>query len=71
MGENGVDIVNPVGNSHSKWAGLLKAVVSPNGVLIQVSRIAWIWLPDQALVEGSPEDVRKLLAENVGDSSVP
>jgi hypothetical protein len=71
MDENGVDIVGPVSNSHSKWAGLLKAVVHPNGVLIQVSRIAWIWLPDQALVEGSPEDVRKLLAENVGDSSVP
>jgi membrane protein implicated in regulation of membrane protease activity len=65
MDENGVDVVGPVSNSHSKWAGLLKAVVHPNGVSIQVSRISWIWLPDQALVEGSPEDVRKLLAENV------
>jgi hypothetical protein len=27
-----------------------------------------VWLPDQALIEGSPADVRKLLAENVKDS---
>jgi hypothetical protein len=31
--------------------------------------LAMVWLPDQALIEGSPDDVRKLLAENVRDCS--
>jgi hypothetical protein len=68
MDENGVDMVGPVGNSQVHWAGILRNVAQPNGVLIQFSRLAWIWLPDSALTEGTAPDVRKLLAENVKDA---
>jgi hypothetical protein len=49
--------------------GTLVPLVYPNGVLLKFSRLSGIWLPDCALIEGSAEDVRKLLAENVKDSS--
>ena len=68
MDENGVDVVAENSNSHSKWAGMLPPLAYPHGVLIKFSRLSGIWLPDQALIEGSPDDVRKLLAENVKDS---
>ena len=68
MDESGVDVVGEAGNSHAKWAGILPPAVHPNGVLVKFSRFAMIWLPDRALVAGSPDDVRKLLAENVKDS---
>jgi hypothetical protein len=68
MDENGVDAVGEAGNSHAKWSGILRPVVHPNGVMVKFSRFAVIWLPDRALVEGSPDDVRKLLAENVKES---
>jgi hypothetical protein len=67
MDENGVDVVGEAGNSHGNWSGILPPTVSPNGVLFKFSRFAVIWLPDEALVEGSPDDVRKLLEENVKD----
>lgn len=63
MDENGVDMTGEMGNSHSKWPGLLKSVSRPDGVLIQFSRLTWIWLPDSALVEGSAAEVRQLLAD--------
>jgi hypothetical protein len=68
MDENGVDIVGAAGNSHSKWMLMLPPAIRANGVLVRFSKLGWIWLPDQALIEGSPEDVRKLLAENLKDS---
>ena len=65
MDESGVDVVGEAGNSHAKWSGILPPAVYPDGVMVKFSRFAVIWLPDRALVEGSPDDVRKLLAENV------
>lgn len=68
MDESGVDVVGESGNSHAKWSGILPPVVHPNGVVVKFSRFAIVWLPDRALVEGSPEDARKLLSDNVKDS---
>ena len=65
MDENGVDVVDKNGNSHSKWTGIPMPVIYPHGVLLKFSRLSGIWLPDQALIEGSATDVRKLLTENV------
>jgi hypothetical protein len=61
-------VVGEAGNSHAKWPGILPPVVYPDGVMVKFSRFALIWLPDRALVEGSPGDVRILLAENVKES---
>jgi hypothetical protein len=69
MDENGVDVVAENSNSHSNWAGILPSLVYPHGVLLKFSRLSGIWLPDSALTEGSPDDVRKLLTENVKDSA--
>jgi hypothetical protein len=68
MDENGVDMVGETGNSYSKWMLMLPPAIFTNGVLVRFTRLGWIWLPDQALIEGSPDDVRRLLAENVRDS---
>ena len=71
MDENGIDAQGILGNSHLNWPAMLKPAIYPNGVLIKFSRTNVVWLPDQSLVEGSPADVRQLLATNVkaGNSS--
>lgn len=69
MNVQGVDIDAVQGNSHLKWSAMLQPTICPHGVLIKFSRLAALWLPDYALTEGSPADVRKLLAENVKDSA--
>jgi hypothetical protein len=69
MNEQGVDMEGANGNSHLKWSAMLQPAIYADGVLIKFSRFAMVWLPDQALIEGSPADVRSLLAENVKDSS--
>jgi hypothetical protein len=68
INEQGVDIDGALGNSHLKWPAMLQPAIYPQGVLIRFSRLAAFWLPDQALTEGSPADVRHLLAENIGKS---
>jgi hypothetical protein len=67
MDESGVNVVGEARNSHAKWSGILPPAVYRNGVLFKFSRFAVIGLPDEALVEGSSDDVRRLLAENVKD----
>lgn len=68
MDENGVDVVGENGNSHSNWTGMPIPLIYPHGVLLKFSRLSGIWLPDQALIEGSAADVRKLLTQNVKNS---
>jgi hypothetical protein len=68
MDENGIDIVGALGNSHRKWEAMLPPAITPDGVLIELFRVSGMWLPDRALVEGSPSDVRQLLAANVNAS---
>ena len=67
LDENGVDVVSKNSHSHSTWPAWSVPVVYPNGVLMKMSRLSGIWLPDNALIEGLPADVRTLLAENVND----
>jgi len=68
MSDQGVDIEGANGNSHLKWSAMLQPVIYPDGALIKFSRLSMLWLPDLALIDGSPTDVRNLLAENVTDS---
>jgi hypothetical protein len=68
MNDQGLDMEGANGNSHLKWSAMLQPAIYADGVLIKFSRFAMVWLPDEALIEGSPADVRKLLAENVKDS---
>lgn len=34
---------------------------------VKLSRLSMLWLPDQSLFEGTPAEVRQLLADNVKD----
>jgi len=68
MDENGIDLLGALGNSHLKWLAVLQPAIYANGVLIKLSRVSMLWLPDRSLIEGAPVDVRKLLAENVKES---
>jgi hypothetical protein len=65
MDDQGIDTSSALGTSHLKWAIMLPPAIYPDGVLIKLSRVSMIWLPDQALVEGTPAEVRQLLAANV------
>jgi hypothetical protein len=69
MDGNGVDTVGEAGNLHAKWLGIIPPTIYPYGVMVKFSRFAMIWLPDNALIEGSPDDVRRLLADNVKDAT--
>ena len=66
----GVDIDGAHGNSHLKWSALLRPAIYPQGVLIRFPRVTGLWLPDKALIEGLPADVRKLLSENISDTVI-
>lgn len=67
MDANGIDTLGAFGHSHLKWVAVLKPAIYSNGVLIKLSRLSMLWLPDQYLLEGTPADVRQLLADNVKD----
>jgi len=65
MDDREIYIENANGNSHLKWAAMLQPAVHPDGVLLKFPRLSVVWLPDQALIEGSPDEVGKLLADNL------
>jgi hypothetical protein len=67
MDTSGINTLGAFGNSHLKWEAVLKPAIYSNGVLIKLSRLSMLWLPDQYLLEGTPADVRQLLADNVKD----
>ena len=69
MSDQGVDIEGVHVTSHLKWSAMLKPAIYPDGALISFSRVAALWLPDHALIEGSTTDVRSLLAEHANESA--
>jgi hypothetical protein len=69
MDETGVDTVTPVSNAHLRWAGVSAAIIYAGGVLLRMQTRTYLWLPDVALIQGSPGDVRGLLADHVKDRS--
>jgi hypothetical protein len=69
MDANGIDTLGAFGNSHLKWVAVLKPAIYSNGVLVKLSRLSMLWLPDHCLCEGTPAQVRQLLADNVKDSN--
>ena len=69
MDETGVDSVTPVSNAHLQWAGVSAAIIYAGGVLLRMQTRTYLWLPDVALIQGSPGDVRGLLADHVKDRS--
>jgi hypothetical protein len=69
MDENGIDLSGANGNSQLKWSALLKPTIYSNGALIKFTRFSMLWLPDQSLIEGTPAQVRQLLAENVKEGA--
>jgi hypothetical protein len=69
MDKNGFDIVGVNSTSHSNWIAMPVPLIRANGVFLKLSRLSGIWLPDNVLSEGTPEDVRALLAENISDAA--
>ena len=65
MDEGGVDSVGAYSNGHIQCAGIVRAVLYPKGVLLKISRVLYIWLPDQLLTDGLPTDVRQLVTNHV------
>lgn len=63
MDESGIGIVGALLTSHLKWEALrYRPAVRPDGVLLKLAKTSGVWLPDRALTEGTPSDVRQLLA---------
>jgi hypothetical protein len=48
---------------------MLQPAIYPDGVLVKLSRASMVWLPDNALIEGSPDEVRRVLAAKVKSTS--
>ncbi|MFL6603675.1 MAG: YcxB family protein [Steroidobacteraceae bacterium] len=65
MDDQGIETSSAFGTAQLNWKIMLEPVIYSDGVLIKLSRVNMIWLPDTALAEGSPADVRQLLAVNV------
>jgi len=62
MDENGIDTVGARGSTHLKWEAVTLPVVKADGVLLMVTSASGLWLPDRTLAEGTPNDVRDLIA---------
>ena len=65
MDENGIDVEGALGHSHLVWAAVRSPVIVPDGVILKLSSVGGMWLPDAALVDGSAPEVRQLLAAKV------
>jgi hypothetical protein len=68
MDESGIDIAGALGNSHLKWEALYLPVVKRDGVLLKITKAGGLWLPDRTLVEGTPNDVRRLISAKAGSA---
>lgn len=66
MRDEGIDMVGALSSSQLKWNAPRSISVKPDGVLLMMSNLTGVWLPDAALAEGTPNDVRQLIAENRG-----
>lgn len=62
LSEGGIDTVHPLGKSHLNWKATHSTKVEADGVLLMLSSHAGLWLPDAALAEGTPDQVRQLVA---------
>lgn len=61
--EDGIRTERPRGSAQLRWSGFPRAAFYPDGVLLIAGPVgAGLWLPDAALAEGTPEDVRALTA---------
>ena len=65
MDENGIDVEGAFGHSQLVWAAIRSPVIRSDGVILKLSSVGGMWLPDAALVEGSAPEVRQLLAAKV------
>jgi hypothetical protein len=66
MSEDGIDTIHALGDSHLKWKAPRSIRVKQDGILLMVSSLAGLWLPDAALTEGTPAEVRQLVAAKAG-----
>jgi hypothetical protein len=63
LDEQGATLVTNVSTASLKWAAFSRAILYGDGVLLKLQTRAYVWLPDSSLVEGSPKQVRELIAE--------
>jgi hypothetical protein len=62
LSSEGIDVVGALANSQLKWKAPRSITIKAGGVLLMTSNLLGLWLPDTALVEGTPDDVRQLIA---------
>ncbi len=58
--EDGISIASDLGSSNLKWRAITGSTRVPDGFLV-FSGVQTYWWPDSALVEGSADDVERLL----------
>jgi len=59
--DGGLTFVTPKTSGTANWSAYTGAVSRPHGVLLYSTKWNYLWLPDSAIVEGTPEEFRKLL----------
>jgi hypothetical protein len=69
MDEQGLSVVGPNSAAEIRWPAVVRAITYPQGVVLRMQSGGFMWLPDQSLTEGSPEDLRQLLSKQVKDCS--
>jgi hypothetical protein len=65
MNDGGLDLVSAHSHGHTDWAGVMRVTLYSNGVLLELQPRRFVWLPDQCLIEGTPEQVRSSLSAHV------
>jgi len=65
LNESGLDTATPVSTSHLDWAAFAGVVTYPAGILFRLKSRGYLWLPDAALAEGMPSDVRELASAHI------
>lgn len=69
MSEDGVSTASQHSNANFQWAAFTRAVAYPEG-LVLVREVAGVWLPDQSLIEGTPQGARDMASKKVSEYSV-
>ena len=67
--EDGVSTASQHSNANFQWAAFTRAVAYPEG-LVDMREVAGVWLPDQSLIEGTPQGARDMASKKVSEYSV-
>jgi hypothetical protein len=70
IAEDGVSYHTKNSSGSAQWTAYSKGVIRPQGVILYSSQWDYEWLPDEAIVTGTPAEIRDLLKTKLSPQDV-